>query len=111
MIRYGGRFCCLLGQLIHAAEADPQNLARIKATWPVFWDLYSSAEWRARTRDMEWQGALEAAVKTATEGLREDLRQLSDACDGYIIELQRTAGVEKERDQLKAELERLKERG
>jgi hypothetical protein len=51
--------------------------------------------------------AVAAAVKTVTAGLREDLRQLSDACDGYIIELQRTAGVEKERDQLRAEVKRL----
>ena len=38
MIEYGGSFVRKLGAA--ALVADPDNLARIKATWPDYWAQY-----------------------------------------------------------------------
>ncbi len=35
---YGGSFVKLLGAL--ARQADPENLAKIKHTWPEYWAKY-----------------------------------------------------------------------
>ena len=39
MMEYGGSFVRKLGAA--ALVADQQNLNRIKATWPEYWDQYS----------------------------------------------------------------------
>lgn len=41
MHRHGGAFARALA---HAAAADPENLAKIKATWPELWEKY--ANWK-----------------------------------------------------------------
>jgi len=38
METYGGSFVKALGQCV--ARADPQNLAKIKETWPKYWEEY-----------------------------------------------------------------------
>ena len=38
MIEYGGSFVRKLGAA--ALVADPENLAKIKATWPDYWSQY-----------------------------------------------------------------------
>ncbi|HRJ06902.1 MAG TPA: hypothetical protein PK911_05145 [Candidatus Saccharibacteria bacterium] len=39
MIRFGGSFVKALG---HAAfAADPENLQKIKDTWPEYWEKYT----------------------------------------------------------------------
>ena len=40
MMRYGGSFARALAQA--ARFADPENLKRIKATWPELWAKYSA---------------------------------------------------------------------
>lgn len=39
MERFGGSFVRKLGELCHLA--DPVNLAKIKATWPDYWQEYA----------------------------------------------------------------------
>lgn len=39
MIEYGGSFVRKLGAA--ALVADPENLAKIKATWPDYWSQYA----------------------------------------------------------------------
>lgn len=39
MIEYGGSFVRKLGAA--ALVADPENLGKIKATWPEYWDTYA----------------------------------------------------------------------
>lgn len=39
MIRLGGGFVQLLGQLYR--HGDPENQARIRATWPEYWKRYA----------------------------------------------------------------------
>lgn len=47
MHKRGGNFA---RALVHAAAAaDPENLAKIKATWPELWEKY--ANWEAREPD------------------------------------------------------------
>ena len=43
MHRHGGAFARALAHA--AAAADPENLAKIKATWPEMWEKY--ANWEA----------------------------------------------------------------
>lgn len=38
MRKFGGGFVKILGNL--GEHADPKNLARIKATWPEYWEQY-----------------------------------------------------------------------
>jgi hypothetical protein len=42
MHRHGGAFARALAHA--AAAADPENLAKIKATWPELWERY--ANWK-----------------------------------------------------------------
>jgi hypothetical protein len=44
MHRHGGAFARALAHA--AAAADPENLAKIKATWPELWEKY--ANWETR---------------------------------------------------------------
>ena len=39
MISFGGGFVKVLGQC--AAQADPDNLQRIKSAWPEYWSEYT----------------------------------------------------------------------
>jgi hypothetical protein len=39
MIKYGGNFVQNLGRA--AAHADPVNLAKMKVTWPKYWEEYT----------------------------------------------------------------------
>ena len=39
MIRFGGSFVKALGQAAFAA--DPENLQKIKDTWPEYWQRYT----------------------------------------------------------------------
>jgi len=38
MEKYGGSFVKTLAKLV--AHADSENLAKIKTTWPEYWDKY-----------------------------------------------------------------------
>lgn len=38
MKRFGGSFVLRLAQL--AEHADPENLSKIKKTWPEYWEQY-----------------------------------------------------------------------
>lgn len=40
MERFGGGFVRTLAELCH--RADPENLAKIKATWPEYWSEYAA---------------------------------------------------------------------
>lgn len=44
MHRHGGAFARALAHA--AAAADPENLAKIKATWPELWERY--ANWQTK---------------------------------------------------------------
>ncbi len=39
MDRFGGSFVRALAELCH--RADPENLAKIKETWPEYWQEYA----------------------------------------------------------------------
>jgi hypothetical protein len=47
MHQRGGNFARALAHA--AAAADPENLAKIKATWPELWERY--ANWKTREAD------------------------------------------------------------
>ncbi|HEX9331429.1 MAG TPA: hypothetical protein VF896_06060 [Anaerolineales bacterium] len=38
MLRFGGSFVKLLGKM--GRQADDNNLAKIKSTWPEYWEKY-----------------------------------------------------------------------
>ena len=38
MVKYGGSFVAALGEAIY--HADPNNLERIKITWPEYYEQY-----------------------------------------------------------------------
>lgn len=40
MMRFGGSFVSALGQA--AMYADPENLRRMKRTWPEYWERYEA---------------------------------------------------------------------
>ena len=51
MERYGGSFIQALAVLSHRADED--NLRRIKAAWPEYWQQYSEMAELSRKRDAE----------------------------------------------------------
>jgi hypothetical protein len=54
MRQYGGGFVKALAEA--ASRADEENLARIKLTWPEYWERYAElAKRRASKRDREDQ--------------------------------------------------------
>lgn len=51
MLRYGGSFVQCLAEC--AFRADPINLAKIKATWPDYWQEYTNF---AKREEIEFSG-------------------------------------------------------
>ncbi len=49
MMKYGGEFVKLLGQAFR--YADGRNQAKIKATWPEYWEKYSELGEKLRTKE------------------------------------------------------------
>ncbi len=49
MIQRGGSFVRALGQA--ALRADDDNLARIKSTWPEYWEYYKYLAEKAKNSD------------------------------------------------------------
>ncbi len=50
MERFGGHFIRILAELCH--RADPENLAKIKATWPEYWAEYQQLAKLAKEAEM-----------------------------------------------------------
>jgi hypothetical protein len=49
MMRYGGSFVQCLGKALE--RADPVNAAKIKATWPEYWEQYEAMAKMRRNDD------------------------------------------------------------